>query len=831
MTQTTPIKSNLFSFKTFRSPDRLDLRKRNLYFIHHPNLESSLIRRCPKNEKEFTSFIKAFQKANHSHKIRELDSVFFEYSNLLSLQKKNDSSKKQPNVKLPKLLSDEKILKVWDILFYQIVTQSSYRVRQDCTQIITAQYYIQNNDLLELDDISKLTIVIPQKLIECFKPWRFKKCGGELFGVENLGITDYRRVEQTLCCYVPGEVSHIENIMAKEYKERSTRNLLRTENTTEFIQETEVENLSDTITTERNEINKEVYKEIQKDKSFYLSGSVTVTKDTKIFGKLSANVSSGYSSNNSSANSNLEAQSYSKEITERALERVVQRISERRTYKMIKEFEENNKHGFDNRNGEKHITGVYRWVDKIYDNCLVNYGKKMVLEITVPSPALNYKKAMEWKPKTEEAGTGILTPPKTLSELGINSSSDLDSENANLAASTYGANITEYETKTQYINVDVPMTGVSNKSFSQTQTQPNIIIPDGFVAERIDGVGSLNYKTLTGSAYIAFNFAGYESYNGDWKDKGTKNFDYHFVLSPQLMGSIPFVIRYKRTNSFSGSLKVKCVTDPALFKEWQEDTYLTLQSAYQTKLDQYNEELKLQQAAIEAENDQSNNENFSNPALNRLIEERELKRISIEMMSKPYCYDFGKNFYECKSYECKDECRDIKSTAPNVIQNRELEKYGEFINFFESAFEWEILTYVFYPYYYNPKCEWSKLLQTKHDDPIFEAFLQSGMAKLLIPVRPSFEKAIMHYMETGEIYLNGDLVPETDDDRYLALIDELQNPESIVEGKWQTRVPSTLTIIQSNSTYLEDEKGLPCCEEDIKIFGSNSNTLQNINPE
>ncbi|NQY05774.1 MAG: hypothetical protein HRT68_06100 [Flavobacteriaceae bacterium] len=43
-----------------------------------------------------------------------------------------------------------------------------------------------------------------------------------VYGVTNLGIADFRRVEQEVCCYVPGEVSHIENILAREYKERET---------------------------------------------------------------------------------------------------------------------------------------------------------------------------------------------------------------------------------------------------------------------------------------------------------------------------------------------------------------------------------------------------------------------------------------------------------------------------------------------------------------------------------------------------------------------------------------------------------------------------------
>ena len=124
-------------------------------------------------------------------------------------------------------------------------------------------------------------------------------------------------------------------------------------------------------------------------------------------------------------------------------------------------------------------------------------------------------------------------------------------------------------------------------------------------------------------------------------------------------------------------------------------------------------------------------------------------------------------------------------------------------------------------------------MQLKNDDTIFEAFLQSGMAKVLVPVRPQYEKAVMHYMETGEIYTDGDLVPETEDDRYLSLLAELGNQDEItVEGTWQTRVPSTLTIIQAKSTYFEDEKGLPCCDKedatDVVFKNDKDTTLESI---
>jgi len=830
------IKTNLFSFKTFRSPDRIDINDINNFFIQHPDIIQSQFNQCPirnddgSNEQEYNEFIARFRPASSYKEIRSLNPAFYDYSSLLMQQKKNDSSKKPLTVEPPRPLTDEIHLKIWEELFVQTTTQKFNTARQACLQMITAQFYLNNIDRLKLTYISKLVIVVPEIVTNCFRPWQFSNCGGKLFGIHNLGIQEYRRVEQTLCCYVPGEVSHIENVMAREFKEKSTRNLLRTEQSTELTTETTIENINDTTTTERNELSSEVAKLLQKDKSFDISGSVTVSKDSKVFGSITANVSTGYNSSSSSALSNTEAKNYAKEVTERALERIEQKTTEKRTYKIIKEFEENNKHGFDNRKGTQHVTGVYRWVDKIYDNELVNYGKRLVLEVEVPNPALLYKKAMEWKSKKKEDQQTVLTPPKTLSDFGIENSNDINNDNANQTASAYGTSIQTFESETQYLTVDIPVTEVENKSFSQSQTLNSILIPSGFVAERIDGVGSFNYKTVTGSAYIEFDFSGYKKYVGDFADQGTRNFDYHFVLTPNLAGSISFVVRYRRTNNYSASLTVKCVSDPKLFTEWQENTLATLQDAYQKKLDEYNEALQLQQAALEAERDQAVSENFSNAAFNRLIEERELKRSCIQMLSKPYCYDMGKRFYDCKTYKCTS-CEDdeIEANIPETIQNQALENYAKFIKFFETAFQWEIFSYIFYPYYYNEKCTWYELLQTKNADPIFEAFLQSGMAKILVPVRPQFEKAVLWYLDTGEIYTEGDLVPETEDDRYLSLLNELQNQDEVtVEGTWKTRVPSTLTIIQAKSTYLEDEQGLPCCDDDSETFGSDDRLLEGL---
>jgi hypothetical protein len=100
------------------------------------------------------------------------------------------------------------------------------------------------------------------------------------FGVKQLGIADYKKVEQTVQGYVEGDVAHIENVMAREYKEKATRKLRRSENTTTTSTETEREKLSDTTSTDRFEMQSEVAKVLQEGKDFSTGANTSYTGGT-----------------------------------------------------------------------------------------------------------------------------------------------------------------------------------------------------------------------------------------------------------------------------------------------------------------------------------------------------------------------------------------------------------------------------------------------------------------------------------------------------------------------------------------------------------------------
>jgi hypothetical protein len=115
------------------------------------------------------------------------------------------------------------------------------------------------------------------------------------FGFKQIGIADYNKVEQTIQGYIEGEVAHIENIMAREFKEKSTRRLSRREVTDTTSSETEREQLTDTSTADRFEMQSEVNKVIVNSKDF--SGGVNAIYKFKDMFILNANAN--YATNNS----------------------------------------------------------------------------------------------------------------------------------------------------------------------------------------------------------------------------------------------------------------------------------------------------------------------------------------------------------------------------------------------------------------------------------------------------------------------------------------------------------------------------------------------------
>lgn len=627
-----------------------------------------------------------------------------------------------------------------------------------------------------------------------------------VFGVSKLGIADFRRVDQEMCCYVPGEVSHIENVMAHEYKERETRSLNSVDTSFERTEDREVENLTDTTTTERNEMQSEVSSVLNEDQSEDFGASLGV--NGKIGGQdYNANSFANFSSSSSVSDSNSQAQTYAQEVTERAMERIVQKVSTKRTTRILKEFEEKNIHGFDNTKGHANVSGIYRWVDKIYKNSLINYGKRLMYEFSIPEPAKFFKEAIYKKLENDENVSGVITPeapvhPKVL--FGIEGVNDLDESNYQEIAAHYGAEVLPKPKDTMYMNAAFEYAGHAaddgHEAYSDSQT---LTIPESYYATdaTVAVSGLHDGNTLSGQGISVT--VGNQVFH-------TVSELYANAVELQPQGNTPFgefygelalsfyIVNFIGANA---TVEVKCELSAEGLQQWQNETYLAILEAYERKVQEYNE---TQQANEVIEAAESERINF-NPMLNRSLEKREIKRIAIELLSEQKGYDISKN-----NYTNIDEATGVAK----VVKNEGLEAHASAVKFFEQAFDWDIMAYIFYPYFYADESDWASLFQEKDAaDPLFQAFLQSGMARAVVPVRSGFEQAVNWYMETGETWNGQGLVVDQDDDLYLSIDDEMQTIQGEVEGTWETKIPTSLTILQKDAALL-DESGLPCyCPE------------------
>lgn len=622
------------------------------------------------------------------------------------------------------------------------------------------------------------------------------------FGFQRIGISDYRKVEQEVCCYVPGEVSHIENIMAREFKQKTSRRLRRSEDTTTTSIETERENLTETTTTDRFEMNQEIANLVAQDTAFAANAGVSYSGPAGP-GTISTSANASYANNTSQEESNSQAVSHAKELTERALERIVEKVKEERVIKIIEEFEETSDHGFDNREGDKHISGVYRWVDKIYKNQVHNYGKRLMYEFMIPEPSSFHDEAVRLNASNLNGNDELIIPkdPRTSSLYEISNASELSITNAQYWAGIYNVEIDPYPQeqislgKEIAYGVDLLPNGARVDS-SAVGLKENFEVPENYVATRFTVNGG--YGTELGGKKVSITV-------GNYHVLFTNNQPYYREQALPRMRSVNISIAADRYYSLELGFSFKCELTEEGKQAWRNKAFNDIITAYEDAKKVYEEKLAKIKTALDEEV-------RINPGFYRQIENSVLRKNCITYLVGHSALG-GSNLLDGSN-----------SIYVRPRQDENLDNYAAMVKFFEQAFEWDIMSYNFYPFYWANKENWAKKYVIQNNDPLFRAFLQSGMARVIVTVRPGFEEAVNWYLATGQIW-NGGQVPTIDDPEFLSIVDELRETESVIEETWETRVPTSLTVIQAGSIGLNVE-GLPCNDDcTSSLFDSDNNPI------
>ncbi len=616
------------------------------------------------------------------------------------------------------------------------------------------------------------------------------------YGMRQLGIADYRKVEQSVHCYTEGEVSHIENVMAREYKEKSTRRLRSSENTTSTSSETEKERLTDTTSTDRFEMQSEISQVVSESQDTSAFINSNIGKNSRTGFSFNLNAGANFATHTSSEDSINQAMTEAQEITARAMDRVVQRVKEERISKIIEEFEENNSHGFDNRKGDKHVVGVYRWIDKVYKNQIFNYGRRLMYEFAIPQPSKLHRLALASMAEDENSETMILTEPLdprtiVINDETINDASKITVGNYKILAAKYNAEVSQPPVEEMYIGkaFSYKANDALTDAHESYGEHTELDIPEGYYTVEAKAAWVDSEDSGIGQTHMIVG--------------GIKMPQNSIRPLSKFVTSIPVSFSSLTHLSGNSNVKIKLKRLDETLEKWQLETFNAIITAYEDKLAEYIAQKSNQETKVTELKE-------SNPLFYRQIEQTVLRKncLSYLMDQSPTAKNtFGKKMYTGNLLD-----------THSVTMTESLDDYASFAKFMEQAFEWEIMSYNFYPFYWGNRKEWNDLYNFENNDPLFRSFMQAGLARVVLTVRPGFEKAVLHYMSTGSIWNGGEL-PVLDDPLYRSIVDELDKPLGIKEGKaWKTRVPTSLTILQADSLGLKVEKALPCECDDINDF-------------
>lgn len=607
-------------------------------------------------------------------------------------------------------------------------------------------------------------------------------------------IGDLKVVKQKLVNYAAGEFAHIENILKSEKRSRKHRKLRQTEDIVFTSTDTTEENLQDLQSTERFELQKESQKTISSDTSF--KAGVDVTGG---FGPVEVSAYAKFATSNSSVESNRNAVNYAKDITERSLSRIIERVRQERTSRSLQETEEINKHGFDNTGaGASHISGFYRWVDKYYRAKVVNYGKRLMYELTIPEPGAFFIHSQHYKLENfilpEE-------PEKPMFYYNDGTGRVKDFHPKDLTRTNYLGWVRKYNA--QGISPPPSRLQMIEKSIVRENLQHNtayafsnesLKIPNGYKC--MSAKINWNIKRRWDDHYLDISigdksFGNYQESQIFFEYTGGGYYDNTSV--------IPITVTSYNYQNIGCNIQILCILTDEAFEKWQIETFDAIMNAYNKQVLDYEEKL----AAAQIQNGVQIS--GRNPVINREIEREELKKGFISS----FIYGTRSSVYR---FDDPDKIWIASNDYPEISLLRTLTQSDK-IQFFEQAFDWKNMTYQFLPYYWGRKENWLDTLAIEDNDPLFEKFLKAGAARVLVPVNPAYNFAILYYQITGRFDWDSSVPFSFDSYFDRSLVEEVRTIEvddidKEVEIKkddeetWLMKVPTSLVWLDTTTNAL-----------------------------
>jgi hypothetical protein len=615
---------------------------------------------------------------------------------------------------------------------------------------------------IKIDDFQIPTDVIITKVPDVFTG----SIEGSVGEVRLVGVDDLLIVNEILLGYEEGEIATVENVMSTEKKERTFRKLDRTTTTTFTSTETTETTERDLQSTQRYEMQTETSETISNEVS--LNTGVNISASYGPFVQVDA--SADFSVDNATETSTTSASNFAQDIVEKSASKLTQRLKEEITVKVLSETEETSTHGFENDTGA-HVIGIYRWLNKLYQSQVFNYGRRLLIECIVLEPAAFYKHSQLFSSDPN------LQPPEPLEE--DFKFTDIEPTNYQDWVGRYhvdGVNPAPIKSKVVGKVIDIPHVPGGTEDLLISTRADSLTVPTGYVAKEA-------WVNSSGIAVEAGTLQAVIGQHSLWLSSGDD-----YVELDDEETTVPVGVLAFGYDTAIVTIEVRYERSIETLKGWQLETFEKIVNAYDALQAGY-------EAAVKAkETGQLSTLTGIPPEAKRTIELTELKKGCIELFTDQYFFDFDATVDDAGPFG-----------YPEFEVEEALEE-GPYAQFFEQCFEWENTTWVYYPYFWGRKDKWVENSRATDSDAIFEAFLRAGAARVQVPVRPGYGKALLYFMHTGCIW-NGGEAPVLNSPLYVSLVEEIAESQDVAlddaepyGDPWNYTLPTTLVKLQADAT-------------------------------
>jgi hypothetical protein len=410
---------------------------------------------------------------------------------------------------------------------------------------------------------------------------------------------------------------------------------------------------------------------------------------------------------------------------------------------------------------------------------LIRYGLRMTYDLVIPNPG----NALASKVR-ERDNIALVLAAKHEFQLSLD---DITSDSYRRLATDYGAELDPPPDADApgLLSQSVALQSTGNKWQFAAMT---FNVDEGFVVDTIrlwaqyyhDGDGNIWF----GARHGQYQPEGGPKEGGGW-DPGARVAVYDTDQDPALgftnsykgkSGQLNVEYMYYHVDSGQVDVTIEVQPTGVTRKTWQLKAWNTLKRAddglYQTAL----KRLADRQAELDKEIS-----DYDSLTLRRM--ERE------EIMRLVLVWLFGPKFqFVPTTFELLGLAGSL-ATVPDPMPELSLDpgqmtisewdsvrKYGDFIKYIHNAIEWENVLYFTYPYFWDLVENWQFKRFLVHPDFDRRNFLRAGCARVIVPVRPGFEKSFAQLVEHFTLPVSATdqgTVPEGHP--YISIGDEMRN--------------------------------------------------------